>query len=844
MTAIIALNLLMASAILFNPVKSQEEAHGGSTVGMPGGSIALPSGVKPDVSYQTLAYISFRPNPVGVGQPLLVNVWLQPPIHVARYFKDAFLITFTKPDGSTDKIGPLSSYYGDGTAWIDYAPDQLGNWTVKFDFLGAYYPAGNYTSGAAFTINQTLNAPLGIYYQPSSDGPYAFEVKSDVTMSWPGSPLPTDYWSRPVVVENREWWPILGGYPSTGIVGGGPIWPAETNTYMSNYNFFPYVQGAKSAHIVWRRQDALGGLIGGTLGQNSYDGRPGNPAIIYAGRCYETITKPATVEANGTYSLPTSVWQCYDLRTGEVFWEQTGITQPPTIISYVERTVSIVPGEDARKSGLTVELLFVGNGRVIAYDPWVGSVNYNISIAPLTTGTYYSNPSLFLSVQDLGSAAGANRYRLINWTVTGDVTFPTLINRRLGILSNVSWPFSSLGTVDYEAGVAVNTAGITPSSTGVAYGQMIMGASITTGQLLWNVSTDVTKGYEGSFSGSTAIADHGKFALRLNDGHWHCWDLKTGKQLWVSELSSHPWGIWGIYGVSSAYGLIIYPQYDGVVAYDWDNGKVVWRYQYIAQYPYETVYSDGNYPFYQSVVRIADGIVYTANDEHSVSNPIPRGWRIHAINATDGTGIWNITGSMAAGGVADGYLTASNRDGYLYVFGKGKSETTITSSPKTIANGAQVLVEGAVLDMSPAQPGTPCVSKDSMAIQMEYLHMDRPIPSSYTVTGVPVMLLAIDDNNNVIEIGNTMSDASGSFAKAWTPPHEGVFKITATFTGDDSYGSSWAETALSVGPASPSPTSQTQQNTSTPDYTMTIVGGAVAVIIAVAIATLLILRRK
>lgn len=846
MTAIIALNLLMASVILLaTPVRSQESAHGGSTTGMPGGSIALPSGVTPDVSYPTLAYISFRPNPVGVGQPLLVNVWLQPPIHVARYFKDAFLVTFTKPDGSTDKIGPLSSYYGDGTAWLEYATDQVGNWTIKFDFLGAYYPSGNYTSGAAFTINQTLNAPLGIYYQPSSDGPYQFEVKSDVTLSWPGSPLPTDYWSRPVVLENREWWPILGGYPSTGIVGGGPIWPAKTNTYMSNYNFFPYVQGSKSAHIVWRRQDALGGLIGGTLGQISYDGRPGNPAIIYAGRCYQTITKPATMMVNGTYNLlPTSVWQCYDLRTGEVFWEQTGITQPPTIISYVERTVSIVPGEEARKSGLTVELLFVGNSRVIAYDPWIGAVNYNISIAPLTTGTYYNNPSLFLSVQDLGSAAGANRYRLINWTVTGDVTFPTLINRRLGILSNVSYPFSSLGTVDYEAGIAVNTAGITPSSTGVAYGQMIMGASITTGQLLWNVSTDVTKGYEGSFSGSTSIADHGKFALRLNDGHWHCWDLQTGKQLWVSELSSHPWGIWGIYGVSSAYGLIIYPQYDGVVAYDWDNGKIVWRYQYVAQYPYETVYSDANYPFYQSVVRIADGVVYTANDEHSVSNPIPRGWRLHAINATDGTGIWNITGSMAAGGVADGYLTAANRDGYLYVFGKGKSETAITSSPKTIANGAQVLVEGTVLDMSLAQPGTPCVSKDSMAIQMEYLHMDIPIPSSYTITGVPVLLLAIDDNNNVIEIGNTMSDASGSFAKAWTPPHEGFYKITATFAGDDSYGSSWAETALSVGPSPPSPTSQTQQNTSTPDYTMTIVGGAVAVIIAVAIATLLILRRK
>jgi hypothetical protein len=215
---------------------------------------------------------------------------------------------------------------------------------------------------------------------------------------------------------------------------------------------------------------------------------------------------------------------------------------------------------------------------------------------------------------------------------------------------------------------------------------------------------------------------------------------------------------------------------------------------------------------------------------------------LHAVNATDGTGIWNITGSMATGGIADGYVTAANRDGYLYVFGKGKSQTSVTASPKTISNGAQVLIEGTVLDMSPAQPGTPAVSKDSMAIQMEHLHMDRPIPSGYVVTGVPVMLLAIDENNAVTEIGTVMSDASGSFAKAWTPPNEGVYKITATFAGDESYGSSWAETGLSIGPAAE--TTQPPETPVIPDYTLAIIGAAIAVIIAVAIATILILRKK
>jgi len=60
-----------------------------------------------------------------------------------------------------------------------------------------------------------------------------------------------------------------------------------------------------------------------------------------------------------------------------------------------------------------------------------------------------------------------------------------------------------------------------------------------------------------------------------------------------------------------------------------------------------------------------------------------------AIDAITGQGVWNITGSMSPGAIADGYLTASNSyDGYTYVFGKGQSATTISAtsninSPRT-----------------------------------------------------------------------------------------------------------------------------------------------------------------
>jgi hypothetical protein len=107
------------------------------------GSIQLPSGVTPDVSEKTRSFLSFNPHVIGVGQPLLVNLWINPALHASRYFSD-FTVTFTKPDGSTDVV-KVDSYYADATAWFQYTPDKEGEWKIKFDFPGGYYPAGNYT---------------------------------------------------------------------------------------------------------------------------------------------------------------------------------------------------------------------------------------------------------------------------------------------------------------------------------------------------------------------------------------------------------------------------------------------------------------------------------------------------------------------------------------------------------------------------------------------------------------------------------------------------------------------------------------------------------------------------
>ncbi len=275
--ALTALILIIASMLMAQSAIAQTTLPPGVTpTNLQGsGSVPLPSGVTADITLDTISALSFTPNPRGIGQPLLVNIWIHPATHGSRYLS-GYTVTFTKPDGTTDKK-VVNSYQADTTAWFQYTPDQVGTWKVKFDFPGGYFPAGNYTAAAgSFVGPGPFSFTQSVYYKPSSDGPYNLEVEQQPIMSWPPAPLPTDYWTRPASPENREWWSILGNYPGTGIVGGGPNWPANTNTYMSNYLFTPYALGPDTCHVLWRRQGSEGGLIGGTDGQtSSIAGSPG-----------------------------------------------------------------------------------------------------------------------------------------------------------------------------------------------------------------------------------------------------------------------------------------------------------------------------------------------------------------------------------------------------------------------------------------------------------------------------------------------------------------------------------------------------------------------------------------
>ncbi len=840
----ISLTILLTASILILFLPAQAAVGDTQVTG------ELPAGVTPSASIETSAHLSVRPNVIGKGQTLLVNLWTSPATHAARNHTKAYVVTITAPDGEVT-TETLSSYPADATAWMEYTPEQTGTYQFQFEFLGTYFPGAFLTGGFMSFGPQWVDSA---YYEPSSTPVTNITVQEDMVASW-SSALPTDYWTRPVHVENREWWQIAGNFPPTGYVAGAnwdTMYPDTTTRYNSAAKFIPWVEGPETSHIVWKRQGAIAGIIGGQTGQYGYSNAPATPTIIYAGRAYDSYAKPGTDQ---TY------WRCYDVRTGEIYFEKVAQTFTtlmfgfwpmasalvPDTIEYESPTQSEVAGAEAA-GAWTVSLIRLSSDRLYKWDPWTGQMTCNVSIAPsgqnISSSTIYMNSfardtsMMAYSVQTLVNS-GATSYRLINWTLRG-----TSDNFTSRIMSNTSYAMSSLPSmIDWESGYGASASGI---SVGEAWiGQNISGYELLTGNKLWSKNVS-----EPMYSQMCSLVDHGKLAILSANGYYVCYDLKNGNQLWVSDTMDYPWSSsgFGAYTSLSAYGMIIREAQDGVYAFNWTTGKQMWKYEAPAN-PFETPYTGENgttvYPFYSFGQGgwIADGKVYTYTYEHTETWPVTRGWGLHCIDIWTGKGVWNITGCIPPSAIADGYLIGGNSfDGYTYSFGKGLSKTTIEAPMTAAALGQSIIIKGTVLDQSPAQPGTACVSDKSMNEWMDYLHMQAPIPMS--VIGVPVSIDAIDPNGNAIHIANVVSDMSGTYGFTWTPENAGDYTITATFVGSGAYSSSWAQTYVNIAEAPAATATPTTSALTMPPFETYFAASTIAIIIAVAIVGLLILRKR
>jgi hypothetical protein len=282
----------------------------------------------------------------------------------------------------------------------------------------------------------------------------------------------------------------------------------------------------------------------------------------------------------------------------------------------------------------------------------------------------------------------------------------------------------------------------------------------------------------------------------------------TGEEIWgPSEPYTRAFGSYALAGTTLiAYGKLIGGDFDGMVhAYDLKTGEHLWDFN-TPNMGLETVY--GNTPIMS--ISAADGKVYVSTG-HTHLKPLYRGSNLHCLNATTGEEIWKISnfGMMTPAAIAEGYLITPNAyDNQIYCIGKGPSATTVTASPKIIAKGNSVMIEGTVTDLSPGTKdleviakssnaeGVPAIADEYQEEWMEYLYMQQPMPQD--AKGVEVVLTTLDPNSNTYEIGRTTSSDRGTFGCEVDLPVPGLYKIIATFEGSDSYYGSSAETYVSV----------------------------------------------
>ncbi|MBE3115760.1 hypothetical protein IMZ68_01005 [Candidatus Bathyarchaeota archaeon] len=259
----LALVLILTASLMLLPtaVKAQEAQHGGQPVAGYEGPTTIPTGQNADFTIRPLCFLSVSPNPIGLGQELLVNMWITFPSGEGKYMV-GYSVNITKPDGTSDTVN-LKSYVADGTSWFTYVPTQVGEWKFQFSFAGEYFPAGYYLDGQ-YSANRTGAFASAIfnpsdYVAPAISPVTTLTVQDNQVLSW-FSPLPSDYWTRPIQPNNREWNVIAGNYPWGEFIGGANSWRDEY--------YGPFVTAAKqSTHSVeatrrlsryhWRRNGAI-----------------------------------------------------------------------------------------------------------------------------------------------------------------------------------------------------------------------------------------------------------------------------------------------------------------------------------------------------------------------------------------------------------------------------------------------------------------------------------------------------------------------------------------------------------------------------------------------------------
>jgi hypothetical protein len=255
--------------------------------------------------YPTWTYVSVSPLTEGVGQTATILCWCNflPPTAIGQYGdRWTFNINVIKPDGTNETIGPLESDpVGDG--YSTYTPTETGTYTFQAIMQqhvidggasrGLISPGGIgfWPSGSPYALSYGPTGPVyldprGDVFQSSVSEPQTMTVQSTAIPSYTETPLPSDYWTRPVYDVNRAWGQTIMGEWFNA---------AELNQFGNGGRYNPYTTGPASAHILWTSPYWDGGTAGGVAGL----GQGGNAVSYYTGQSYEGYGSQPYMILNG-----------------------------------------------------------------------------------------------------------------------------------------------------------------------------------------------------------------------------------------------------------------------------------------------------------------------------------------------------------------------------------------------------------------------------------------------------------------------------------------------------------------------------------------------------------------
>jgi hypothetical protein len=835
----------------------------------------------PTPTLVTYPIVDAIPNPIGVGQVTLLKMGILQQLGSALWGWTVSM-TVTKPDGTTQTLGP---FYTDstGSTYTQYTPDQVGTYIVTTVFPEQLCPVTftSSESGATITKGTIMKA---------STATMNLTVQQEPLQFYPGHALPTEYWSRPIDPQLREWYSISGN------------WVTRPDNSLALFND----EAPETAHVLWAHPITTGGLMGGLWG-------PGQvPTSAEAGDAYEGKW-PGSIILNGILyyqrtdtrrEMAPAIMQV-DLHTGEesMFRNATTLSFGQILYfnsynfdgtySYIWDTTRSVPNDPSTPT------VNEGYSYWTAYDPFTGNEQMRISNVP--SGTRVFGPSGEILIYQIDYTRG--------WMALWNSTDCGLQNAVIGTPDYGSWGNTAHGTalssparypglnatnprsyswnVTIPAGLLAPTSGIGGAALKIYNDDRMVGMNFNrTNVNVW--ALDLSPGHQGAllfkenwtpptewsdgsntlaYSQATNYVQDSKYGNGVI-GMWnkelrthYGFSVQTGKFLWNTDseiyLDAYGWGnaehTWYF-----AYGKLYSVGVGGILyAYDLSTGKTAWT--WAMSDPYKEPVTGENW--WGWIDLIADDKIYIGTLEHSAEQPVPRGGPYACINATDGSQIWRANGMFRQtrwggnGIIGDSIIvTMDTYDQQVWAIGKGPTALTASAPDVSVDSGNAVIIKGTITDESPGLKetsmmarfpnGVAAVSDASQSAWMLYVWKQFEAPNN--ATGVPLTVSVIDSNGNYRTIGTTISDSLGSYSFSWVPDIAGKYDVYVTFAGSNAYYGSTAANSFVVNDAPAATPQPTVAPTSVADqyFVPSIAGLLVAIIVIGLVLALLIMKKR